>query len=621
MARRHRASTLRAALPGLYRTLRRLAPYVGRQGWLIVAGSSAMLAEILLRLLEPWPLKFIFDRVIQPDPARAATGVAWADRMDPGLLLGLSAVAFVAFTGLRALASYLSTVSFALAGNRVLTKVRADLYRHLQRLSMSFHVRARGGDLLTRVIGDVGRLQEVAVTAALPLVVNTVTLVGMVAVMVWVNWRLTLVALAAFPLFFVTMVRLGQTIQKVARQQRKVEGALASTAAESLGAIEVVQSYSLEDRFERSFASHNKRSLKDGVEAKRLAAGLERKTDVLVAVATGSVLLIGARMVVAGSLTPGDLVLFITYLKNAFKPLRDLAKYTGRLAKAAASGERIIEVLDTRPEIRDRPGARPAPPFRGVVRFERVSLAYEPGQEVLRSLDFEVPAGWTVGVVGPSGAGKSSLVGLLLRLYDPDRGAVLIDGTDIRRYTVLSLRVQIGIVLQESVLFATSLRENIAMGKPEASDEEVEAAARLANAHDFILDLPEGYDTEVGERGATLSGGERQRIAIARAAIRDAPLILLDEPATGLDRENEREVLAALARLARGRTTFHIAHDLRTVEEADLILYLEEGRVMEAGTHDRLLWEGGRYAATHELQRRSDPWVGERGGWSRAGRG
>ncbi|MGH8875486.1 MAG: ABC transporter ATP-binding protein, partial [Acidimicrobiia bacterium] len=413
---------------------------------------------------------------------------------------------------------------------------------------------------------------------------------------------LTLVALSAVPLFLLTMLRLTRRISTVARKQRRIEGELASTASESLGAIKVVQSYSLEGRFESTFADHNRRSLKDGVKAKRLTAGLERKTDVLVAIATGLVLLFGAQMVLGGTLTPGDLVVFITYLKNAFKPMRDTAKYTGRLATAAASGERIVDILDTEPDIRDRPDAREAPPLRGEVRFEGVSLAYGEGREVLRELDLVARPGERVALVGSSGAGKSSLAGLLLRLYDPDQGRITVDGTDIRELTLASLRGQIAIVLQESVLFATSIGENIALGAPGAGRREVEAAARLAGAHQFITALPDGYQSVVGERGDTLSGGERQRIAVARAAIRKAPIVILDEPTAGLDRRNQAAVLEALRRLSHGRTVFHIAHDLATVRDADQILYLDDGRVVEAGSHDQLIWRNGRYAAMYRFQ-------------------
>ncbi len=572
---------LRDALPGLRRTLQRFRPHLRRQRTLIAGGSAALFLEILLRLAEPWPLKFIIDTIVEPSGQPGA--------LDSTTILAVAAVAVVVLTALRALVSYLCTVAFALAGNRVLTEVRAELYAHLQRLSLAFHGRARGGDLLTRITGDVGRLQEVTVTAALPLAGNAVTLVGMAAVMTWVDWQLALIALTAFPIFALTSVRMSRSITSVSRTQRQQEGELASVASEALGAMTVVQAYSLEGTLERRVAVNNDRSLRDGVKAKRLSAGLERKTDVLVAVATGLVLYLGARRVLSGSLTPGDLVLFITYLKQAFRPMRDVAKYTGRLAKASASGERIIDLLDTEIDVRDRSWAREAPPFRGDVRFAGVTFAHEPGRPVLHDLDLHVLPGQRVGVLGPSGAGKSSLMGLLLRLFDPSEGQVLIDGHDLCDLKLASVRRQVAIVLQDSVLFATTIGENIAYGAPGATPAEIEAAARLANAHEFILGLAQGYDTVIGERGTTLSGGQRQRLAIARAAIRRAPLVVLDEAMAGLDQANETEVSEALRRLTAGCTTFVIAHDEAAVVDADLVVRLEAGRVVAQGRPEEVL--------------------------------
>ncbi|HMR66125.1 MAG TPA: ABC transporter ATP-binding protein, partial [Anaerolineae bacterium] len=420
--------------------------------------------------------------------------------------------------------------------------------------------------------------------------------------MLWLNWQLALVSLIAFPLFPLLLSRLTGRIRHVSREQRKREGAMAATAAESIGAIKVVQALSLEKILEKSFASTNQKSLKEGVKAKRLAAALERAVDLIVAAGTALVLWYGARLVLSGAITPGDLLVFVAYLKSAFRPMRDLAKYTGRLAKAAASGERVLDLLDLQPAIRNRPDAKVAPPFKGAVRLEHISFAYRPGQPVLKYLNLAVEPGEQVALVGPSGSGKSTLASLLLRLYDPTGGRVTIDGTDIRRFTLESLRSQIGIVLQDSVLFGVSIRDNIAYGNLEASDEAIKAAARLANAHDFIEALPDGYDTILGERGATLSGGQRQRIAIARAAVRQAPIIILDEATTGLDGGNEQDVLQALARLTKGRTTFIITHDLPTIEQADQILYLEDGAVVEQGTHAELLRLGGRYANTYHTQ-------------------
>ncbi|HET7326559.1 MAG TPA: ABC transporter ATP-binding protein [Nocardioidaceae bacterium] len=572
-------ASLRSSVPGLRRLGRHVRPHLVAERRLLLAGTVALFAEVAMRLLEPWPLKFVIDGVV------AASGADLGITTSASLqtVLVLASVALIAITALRALAAYLMTLSFALAGNRLLTRVRGDVYAHLQRLSMSFHDKAPTGDLVTRVTSDVGRLKEVSVTAALPLAGNTVTLVGMVVVVAVLDWQLAAVMLLVFPLFFAFSIRLSRRINTVSRTQRKAEGALASLATETLGAMRVVQSYSLEQRMQKAFSSSNAKSLRDGVQAKRLSAGLERKTDVLVGLATGLVLFVGANRVLAGALTPGELVVFLTYLKAAFKPMRDVAKYTGRIAQAAASSERIVDVLERQPSVVDASWARPARRFHGYLRFDGVWLAYEPGHPVLRGLDLTVRAGERVAIVGPSGAGKSSIAMLLSRLSDPTSGVVSIDGHDLRDLTMGSVRAQLAVVLQESVLFATTIRENIAHGLDDASDEQIEAAARLAGAHEFIGALPHGYHTVVGERGATLSGGQRQRIAIARAAMRDAPVVVLDEAMTGLDRETEREVVGALDRLTTGRTTLLITHDLDAAMTCGRAVWIDRGVVVDDG--------------------------------------
>ena len=597
-----RPLTLRDSLPGLGRLTRRFWPYLGRERPVIVASLLALYVEIGLRLLEPWPLKVVLDRVVATARGRAFHRLPILDAVDPGTVLALSALAVIVFAGLRALAAYYNTVGFALVGNRVLTAVRSELYGHLQRLSLSFHTGARSGDLIVRVTSDVGLLQDVAVTALLPLFANALTLVGMAAVMIWLNAPLTLLALATGPLFWVFTTRRSRRIRETARRQRQQEGAMAATAAESIGAVKVIHALSLEGTFARAFTGQSRKNLATGVYATRLSAGLERTVDLLIAVGTALVLWFGARLVQRGTMTPGDLIVFLAYLKNAYRPVKDFVKYTGRLAKASAAGERVLDLLDRTPDVRDLPGAVPAPALRGAVRFEGISFAYEPGRPALEQVDCEVQPGQHVALVGPSGSGKSTFVSLILRLYDPTAGRVLIDGRDIRDYTLASLRAQTSVVLQDSILFAATIRDNIAYGAPVAPPEAIEAAARIANAHAFIEALPHGYDTVVGERGVTLSSGQRQRIAIARAAIRRAPVLIFDEPTTGLDGESERAVIEALDRLAQGWTTFLITHDLRLAARADLILYLEDGRVRERGTHLELLQADGCYASLYRVQ-------------------
>jgi len=593
---------LRENLPGLWRISRYFWPHARKHKAVLAASLAALFAEVGLRLLEPWPLKVVFDRILHSGRRDHLAFIPDVRGVDPITVLTLAAIAIVVITSLRALASYWQTVGFAQIGNRVLRKVRSQLYRHVQYLSLSFHSKARTGDLVVRVISDVGMLQDVAVTALVPTVAKSLIVTGMIGLMFYMNWQLALIAVSVFPLFWLRTVTLTHRIREVARRQRRQEGAMAATASESINAIKTVQALSLEENFAQSFSSESERSLKEDVKGKRLSATLERSVDVIIAMATALVLWQGTRLVLRGAISSGDLLVFLAYLKSAYRPVQDFAKYTGRLAKATAAGERVIDLLERVPDVRDLPGAVRAPAFQGAVTFESVGFAYEHGQPTLEGIEFKAQPGQRVVVVGPSGSGKSTLVSLILRLYDPRRGRVMIDGRDIREFTLESLRSQISVVLQDNILFAVSVRDNIAFAAPGAGFEEIEQAARLANAHEFVTALPKGYDTIVGERGVTLSHGQRQRIAIARAAIRKAPILILDEPTTGLDKKNEQAVLEALRRLNQGPTTFLITHDLRHVGGADLIVYLDSGRIVERGTHDELLQAGGRYAALHRLQ-------------------
>jgi ATP-binding cassette subfamily B protein len=435
-------------------------------------------------------------------------------------------------------------------------------------------------------------MQDAVVTAMLPLIGNIITLLGMTTVIFVMDWQLALITVIVFPLFLLLGKRSTTKIVTVSRTQRRAEGDLASLSTETLGAMPVVQSYQLQERLHGRFASGNQKAMKDGVKAKRLSAGLERSTDVLVGLATAIVLVAGSYRVVSGDLTIGQLTVFLTYLKTAFRPLRDVAKYTGRISKAAASGERIVEILDVQPDIVDAPWARPAPVLRGYLRFEHVGFGYRPDRPVLADVDLTVLAGQRVAVVGTSGAGKSSLMNLLLRLHDPDTGSVQVDGHDLRDLTVSSVRSQIAVVLQDSPLFAGTIAENIAMGVGrEVTGQEIEVAAHIAGADGFIRALPQGYETVLSDRGTGLSGGQRQRIAIARAAIRDAPVVVLDEALAGLDPDTEAEVTAALYRLTEGRTTLIITHDMSMAADADRVVRMERGRIVADGPPARVLGE------------------------------
>ena len=597
-----RSQPFQQSIPTFWRLLRRFWPNLRKQWKLLIISVIALVAEVGLRLLEPWPLKFVFDYVLISGADDRRLALPLIQTLDPAVLLTLSAVGLVTITGLRAFASYWRTVSVALVSSRVTAEGRNQLYRHIQCLSLSYHTKAKSGDLIVRVSSDINRLQSVMLTAIMPLLVSLLNLVSMVGVMIWLNRELTLLAMVTLPVFWLEASRLSQRIRQSAKQQRQRIGEVAATAAEGIGAIKVVQALSLQESFAQVFSRQNQKSLNKGVQTKRLAAHLQRTVDVVAAIGTALVLWYGSRLVLRGVLSAGDVLVFLTYLKSAFRPVQNFAKYTGRLAQAAASGDRVLDVLDETPDVRDLPGAASAPTFQGAVSLERVSFAYESGHTLLQDIQLEVRPGQQVALVGASGSGKSTLVSLLLRLYDPIAGQVMIDGRDIREYTLASLRSQISVVLQDSLLFASTVWENIAYGVPDATRQDIQAAARLANAHTFIEAFPQGYDTILGERGATLSGGQRQRIAIARAAIRNTPILILDEPTTGLDKQNEHMVMTALEHLAQNRTTFLITHNLHMATDADVILYLEDGQVLEQGTHSELIQLNGHYAALYQMQ-------------------
>ena len=598
-----RPRNIRDGAPRFFGVLKAFAPEVLREHRLAGAAIVALLLSTLLRVVEPWPIKVVLDLIAGESPRGNGFLAASVAQHKPTTVLIAAGFALVFLTALRAMFDYLRTVGFAIASNRVMGRLRADLYRHLQRLSLSFHDQARGGDLLVRVTGDVKMLGDVTVTALLPLLASLLLLAAMFAVMVAMNWKLTLLVLGLLPLSGIATVRIGRRIHEAARKQRRRESQMAATVAQSMAAVKVVQALSLEAKFEEEFAGSNRHDLREGAKTQRLSARLERSIDVLVALATALVLWAGGSMVLRAELSIGELWLFLTYMKRAMQPLQDFAKYAGRLAKAVAAGERIVDVLERSPDVKDLPDASMAPPLRGHIKFENVRFAYSMDRPLFQSLNLELRPGRRVAVVGSSGSGKSTLISMLLRLYDVNEGRVTIDGYDIRSFTLASLRCQIGVVLQDTILFAATVEQNIAFGVAEATSEQVRIAAQLANAESFISRLPQGYATPLGERGVNLSHGQRQRIAIARAAIRKTPILLLDEPTTGLDQLNEHRVSEALERLAVGRTTILATHDYRRAASSDEIIVVDHGRIVEQGTHAELMDLAGAYARGHLLQR------------------
>jgi ATP-binding cassette, subfamily B, bacterial len=580
-------TTPRRTVAGWLTLIRAFHAEIARERRLIWISAGAVLVGVVLRALEPWPLKFIYNALFLGH--KHGMSLAVLQGLSPEIQVAVYTASMVVITGLAATLEYVSTVTMGVAASRILADIRGHLFRHLAHLSVSFHGRNRTGDLITNVTYDVDRMREVTVSSLLPFLVNVLTLTAMLGVMVWMNWKLGCIVAVVFPVFFLAVDRLMARIKEVAREQRRREGSVASATAETIGSIRTVQALSLQSRFMDIFSIANRRSLQAGNKAQQLSAGLERVIDLLATSTTALVLWFGVRNVFRGQLTPGDLIVFTTYLRTGFKPIRQLAKYLGQIARALASGDRILSLLTTPLEIKDEADAVVAPPLKGHIIFENVSFEYEPQRMALRNVSFEVKPGQKVVLAGPSGSGKSTIASLLLRLHDPCEGRILIDGKDIRSCTLESLRSQISIVMQDSPLFALSVRDNIALGKTSGTPQEVIQAAQIANAHDFITRMPNHYDTVLGERGATLSGGQRQRIAIARAAIRRAPIVILDEPTTGLDRKNEAEVSAALDRLSEDSTTLLITHDLQFAEDADLVLFLSEGRIVESGTHKSLM--------------------------------
>ncbi|WP_432562353.1 ABC transporter ATP-binding protein [Kineococcus sp. SYSU DK003] len=555
----------------LRRTVSLVAPHTKGSRGIAAGGLVALFAEVAFRLAEPWPLKVVVDHVV---PAAAGSpGASGTLRV-----VVLAGVAVVLLAAGRAVCAYLTATAFAIVGSRTTTRLRAEVHSRLLHAAPGFHAGARTGDLVTRVVSDVGRVQEAAITAGLPLLGSVVTFVAMAVVMVVLDPLLALAVVAVVPLLLLNGRRSGRRITQASRDARRREGTLAADASEAFAGIGFVQAYDLQDHHARAFRAADDRNLRDGVRARRLAAGLERRVDVLVGLATAVVLVVGALRVTDGALTVGELVVFLTYLKAAFKPVRDLAKHTGRIARATASGERVADCLDRADPLPEHDDASALRRLRGSVRFEGVRVERVPGRAVLDGADLVVHPGERIAIVGGSGTGKSTTLHLLLRLLDPTAGRVLLDGHDVTTLRRRQVRDHVAVVLQEPVLFAATVRDNVRLGRPDADDTAVEAAVRAVGAHEFVTALPDGYDTFLAERGTSLSGGQRQRLAIARALLRDPGLLLLDEPTTGLDAASAQTVLAALERLAAGRTTLLVTHDPSLLERCDRVVELREGK-------------------------------------------
>jgi len=571
---------------------------------MLVLAFIAVLGEAGTDLLEPWPLKIVFDYVFgtkhMPSWMSGMIGATFGFNKVAILNFAILAVIVIAAAG--ALSSYAEKYLTTSVGQWVMHDLRRVLYHHIQRLSLAYHDHKPTGDLISTVTADIDSIQDFISQALLGIVVNVLTLIGMLAVMFYLNWRFTLIALSITPFLFIVVYTYTRRIKQASRALRKKEGEVISVVAEVLNSIRVVKAFAREDYEEERLAQRSLENVETALKARSLKAKLAPVVQVIVAVGTCLVLWYGTNLVLTGQITTGSLLVFLLYLGKMYKPMRDLSKMADTMSKAAVGYERIHDVIETENDVRNLPGAKKAPNFKGEVEFEHVSFAYENGYGTLNDVNLHVEPGQLAALVGPTGAGKTTITGLIGRFYDPQKGVVKIDGQDVRRYKLRSLRRQMSFVLQETLLFRAPVWQNIAYGKPEATREEILRAARLANADEFISKMPQQYDTMVGEKGVTLSGGQRQRIAIARAIIRNSPILILDEPTSGLDAASEELVFEALGRLMEGRTTIVIAHRLATIRRADVIFVIDHGTVVERGTHEQLLSEGGLYSRLHEIQ-------------------
>ncbi len=597
-----------ASSPRAATIFRSFAGDVRKERGKLVGGMAFGLVYALARVAEPWPLKVVFDQVLFHKPAHGSLfrvfTIFGASSYD---VLAASAVVLVGAGLVRGVAYYYEDFLLSSAAQQIVYRIRARLYRHLHRLPLAFHQQRRTGDTLVRLSSDIVVLRDMLVDSVVNIGTGVVMIALMLVVMFAVDPVLTVLSLASMPLVAVLSAFYGRRIRTSSRKQRKREGQVAALMHEALAAVSVVQLYGAEEREQERFAAVNRRSLKQGIKATRLEARMNRGVELALAGATVVVLWAGTLRALRGAITPGELVVFISYLRGAQRPLRRASKTVQRSAKAIASAERIVELLTTEPALTDAPDAVPAPRFGGRIALEQVDFGYEPAKPILRRVSAVVQAGSTVAIVGPTGSGKSTLLNLVPRLFDPTHGRVTIDEHDLRTLTLQSVREQVSLVQQETVLFGLSVAENIRYGCPEATDEEVKRAAEAAGLAGFVGELPDGFDTVLSERGASLSGGQRQRVAIARALVRRTPILLLDEPTTGLDPAARQGVSDTLERLIEQTTTLLVTHDMELARRADEIIVLEHGRVVARGTYDELSADSEEFRRLAGLPERARP--------------
>jgi len=570
----------------------------------------AMLVQTAMSVAGPWPLKIILDNVVgthklSPEMTHLLGPLLRGEGKMK--IAEAAAIAAVVIALIGATMSYIANYFTTSVGQWVANDLRIKTYHHLQQLSLQYYDTHETGTLLSTVTADVQTIQGFASSATLGIIVDMFTIIAMLIVMLWLNWDFTLIAVAITPFMLLLVSRFKKTVKKATHQVRKEQSKIVEVVEQGLQSMRVTKAFGRQELAEAQLAEVSQATVNASLKARRIKALLSPIVAVTVSLCTAFVLYRGSSLILAGVMTAGGLTVFLSYLSKFFKPVQDLATMTNTIAQAAVGVDRIRAILDADTVIPQRAEARDPQTLRGEIEFQNVAFSYNDEAKVLTDVSFSIKAGQMVGVVGPTGCGKSTIVSLIPRFYDPTGGSVKIDGVDLRDYKFLALRDQIGYVLQETILFAGSVRDNIAYGRKDVTEAQILEAAKLANADEFIQRMPHGYDTMVGERGDTLSGGQRQRIGIARAIVRNNPILILDEPTAALDTESEQLVMEALERLMKGRTVITIAHRLSTIRDADKIVVLKGGVVAEQGTHDELLARNGVYAELYKIQFSSPP--------------
>ncbi len=581
--------------------------------WLIVI-FAAMLLETAMSLLGPWPLKIIIDNVVGHHAL--PHWLAWIKDLpfetNKMAIAAAAAIGLILIALIGGIAGYIDNYYTESVAQYVANDLRQKVYHHLQRLSLSYYDSHQIGNILSTITSDVSTIQGFASSALLSILIDALTILGMLGLMFYMNWDFALVAVAVTPILLLFVARFKTAVKKATHEVRAQQSTMVSVLQQGLESVRAVKAFDRQDLEETHLKDVSLNTVQASLRARKVKSLLSPVVALIVSCCTAFVLWRGAHLVLIEAMTLGGLTVFLSYLGKFFKPVQDLAKMTTSIAQASVALERIQAILDTDTVIPQKPDAREPTNVKGHIDFEHVAFSYDPETSVLSDVHFSIKAGQRIGICGPTGGGKSTVVSLIPRFYDPTKGRVFIDGVDITEYQLhgeKGLRDQIAFVLQDTVLFFGTIKENIAYGKIGATQEEIEAAARMANADEFIAKMPHGYDTMVGERGLTLSGGQRQRIGIARAIIRNSPILILDEPTAALDTESEKLVMEALERLMKGRTVIIIAHRLSTIRDADKIVVLKGGYVAEEGTHDELVKLGKVYAELYHIQAGTEPLV------------